>query len=111
MNDPCSGRGGGAAVAERQLVPKVGQRLELRILGGNLEALPRLPQPVWSGCLNGRRLKQPKARKGITCALAGALFLVLGGPVLPNLAGRAVLRCQLFDCSQLLNRPGSGRMA
>ena len=111
MNGPHSGRGGGAAVAERQLAPKVGQRLGLRILGGNLEALPRLLWPVWSDSLNGRRLKQPKTRKGITCALAGARFLALGGPVLPNLAGGAVLRCQLFGCMQLLNRPSSDRMA
>ena len=46
MSDPCSGGSKGAGVAERQLVPKVGQRLELRILDGNFEALPRLFWPV-----------------------------------------------------------------
>ena len=46
MSNPCSGSSEGAGVAERQLVPKMGQRLELRILDGNFEALPRLFQPV-----------------------------------------------------------------
>ena len=42
MSDPCGGSSEGAGVVERQLVPKMGQRLELRILDGNFEALPRL---------------------------------------------------------------------
>ena len=46
MDDPYSGRGGGAAATEGQLVREVGQRLGLRILDGNLEALPRLFWPV-----------------------------------------------------------------